>query len=92
MKKLTKQNQEQNYLILPAVLLKIWFDRMHQEHGQQQNHCKISKIDHRMQPRKRIVVFHLNRNCCRQCLRPGRRYTASRSHRRPGVDTGNNRN
>lgn len=31
MKKLTKQNQEQNYLILPAVLLKIWFDRMHQE-------------------------------------------------------------
>ena len=31
MKKLTKQNQEQNYLILPAILLKVWFDRMHQE-------------------------------------------------------------
>lgn len=31
MKKLTKQNQEQNYLVLPAMLLKVWFDRMHQE-------------------------------------------------------------
>lgn len=30
MNKLTKQNQEQNYLVLPAVFLKLWFEKMHQ--------------------------------------------------------------
>ena len=30
MKALTRPNQEQNYLFLPAVLLKIWFEKMHQ--------------------------------------------------------------
>ena len=31
MNKLTKQTQEQNYLVLPAVFLKLWFEKMHQE-------------------------------------------------------------
>lgn len=31
MNKLTKQKQEQNYLVLPAVFLKLWFEKMHQE-------------------------------------------------------------
>ncbi len=70
MNKLTKQNQEQNYLVLPALMLQVWFERMRIEHlgelanqpkalpiQEAQNKLNINFSDWDMLPKKDVPVI-----------------------------------
>lgn len=70
MNKLTKQNQEQNYLVLPALMLQVWFERMRMEHlgelanqpktlpmQEPQNKLNINFSDWDMPPKKNVPVI-----------------------------------